>query len=56
MTDYDRIYEWERQYRVAYWELNELQIIGELEATDEYRNLEWKLDNLVTWLGYTPEA
>jgi hypothetical protein len=46
----------ERRYRELYWLLNEYQIIGNLEETDEYKNTVWEMENLVAWLGYTPEA
>jgi hypothetical protein len=46
----------EAQYREDYWYLNEMQIIGGLEDTPEYRAVVERMGKIVAMLGYTPES
>jgi len=50
--------QWERQYRILYWQKNELDLIGaetpSIFQMDEYKNIVWQMENLIEWLGYTP--
>lgn len=47
--------EWlERQYRILYWECNELDLIGNEYAIAEANRLRLQMNSLCNQLGYTP--